>query len=151
MRRAAGILFVHQGRLLKRTDGRWGLPGGKAEHNESPAACARREFEEECGAVYPGKLVPWHREEGPSVDYRTLIAYPTEAFEPQLNDEHTEWRWCGRHELRPMLHPGIIPALRKLWPPMAKDAKPNGRRKHPLQPHEQTLRPIPVSVQAEDR
>lgn len=52
-------LFLHGKR---KSNGKWSLPGGKAEEGESAAACAHRELEEETG-IKDIKLTSWGRKD----------------------------------------------------------------------------------------
>lgn len=108
---AAGILFVHDGRvlLLKRAasaqdaPGTWGFPGGGIEPGETPEQAARREYGEECGdEPYAGALTPLYVS---SDGFQCFGA--TGYAEPQLNDEHTDWGWFGFDDLPSPLHPGM--------------------------------------------
>jgi 8-oxo-dGTP pyrophosphatase MutT (NUDIX family) len=98
--RAAGILFVtpdHRALLMHRTDGKgWAFPGGVIEEGESAAAAAIREAFEETGHRVGGAaLQPWIRTIRDGIDYTTFLVNVGEEFEPQLNDEHTDWTWAG--------------------------------------------------------
>ena len=57
------VLLAHFGGPFwaKRDVGAWAIPKGVVEPGEDPAACARREFEEELGAAPAGELVPLGR------------------------------------------------------------------------------------------
>lgn len=112
MPRAAGILFVHDGRvlLLKRSEtaqdapGTWAFPGGGIEAGETPEAAARRELQEECGYAYEGPLTPLYTSSDGFACYGAAVAHPTE---PKLNDEHTAARWAPFDNLPEPLHPGM--------------------------------------------
>lgn len=52
-------LFLHGKR---KDNSKWSLPGGKAEEDESAAACAHRELEEETG-IKGIKLTSWGRKD----------------------------------------------------------------------------------------
>lgn len=116
MPRAAGILFVHDGRvlLLKRSEsaqdapGTWAFPGGGIEPGETPEAAARRELQEECGYGYDGPLAPLYTSSDGFKCYGALC----EGFTPQLNDEHTAWQWSPFDDLPQPLHPGMQELLR---------------------------------------
>lgn len=108
---AAGILFVHDGKvlLLKRSQsaqdapGTWGFPGGGIEAGETPEVAARREYGEECGdEPYVGALTPLYTS---SDGFQCFGA--TGYAEPHLNDEHTDWGWFGFDDLPTPLHPGM--------------------------------------------
>ena len=57
------VLLAHFGgpQWQRRDRGAWAIPKGLVEHGEDPAACARREFEEELGVRAEGELVPLGR------------------------------------------------------------------------------------------
>ena len=57
---AGGVLLVHPGGAFwrNREAGAWSIPKGEIGEGEDPAACARREFEEELGTAPAGELVP---------------------------------------------------------------------------------------------
>ena len=54
------VLLVHPGGPYWRNkdDGAWSIPKGELDESEDPVAAARREFEEETGAVPQGELLP---------------------------------------------------------------------------------------------
>ncbi len=58
--RGIEVLLVHPGGPFwaKKDDGVWSIPKGLVEPGEDPIAVARREFEEETGALLQGDLVP---------------------------------------------------------------------------------------------
>lgn len=112
MPRAAGILFVHDGRvlLLKRAEsaqdapGTWAFPGGGIEAGETPEAAARRELQEECGYAYEGPLTPLYTSRD---GFKCFGAALDKPFTPSLNDEHTAARWAPFDNLPEPLHPGM--------------------------------------------
>jgi predicted NUDIX family NTP pyrophosphohydrolase len=57
------VLLAHFGGPMwrNRDAGAWALPKGLVEPGEDPAACARREFEEELGTRPEGELTPLGR------------------------------------------------------------------------------------------
>ena len=57
------VLLAHFGGPMwrHRDAGAWAIPKGLIEPGEDPAACARREFEEELGVRPEGELVPLGR------------------------------------------------------------------------------------------
>ena len=57
------VLLAHFGGPLwrNRDAGAWAIPKGLVEPGEDPAACARREFEEELGTRPEGELTPLGR------------------------------------------------------------------------------------------
>jgi predicted NUDIX family NTP pyrophosphohydrolase len=54
------VLLVHPGGPFwaKKDDGAWSIPKGEFGDGEDPLAAARREFEEELGAVVDGEFIP---------------------------------------------------------------------------------------------
>lgn len=61
--RGLEVLLGHFGGPMwkNRDAGAWAIPKGEPEPGEDPAACARREFEEETGVRPEGALVPLGR------------------------------------------------------------------------------------------
>lgn len=115
--RAAGILFVADGRvlLLKRSadakdaPSTWGLPGGHIEGDENPAAAAIRETREETGynvGARAGRRL-WTSDDG-FVAFGQVVAKP---FAVKLNSEHTEARWAPFDDLPKPLHPSLAKEL----------------------------------------
>jgi ADP-ribose pyrophosphatase YjhB (NUDIX family) len=92
---ADAAIFDDAGRILvmrRSDDGRWCLPGGWVNPNESPAQAAVRETQEETGLVVrPVKLVdvffrPPHETYGPHS--AVAIVYRCEAFSGALAGSH---------------------------------------------------------------
>jgi 8-oxo-dGTP pyrophosphatase MutT (NUDIX family) len=114
MIKAAGILFIADDKalLLKRsTEGdharEWALTGGKIEEGETPEQAARREFEEECGFTYNGKLLPISHTDDGNVEFTTFAAIVADQFKPTLNDEHTAYMWCPLDDYPNKTHPAV--------------------------------------------
>ena len=95
--------------LLKRSPranlgpGQWGLPAGKIEVGETPAAAAEREMIEEIGA---GHIIELTRYVGPIRDTYyggrfEIHLYQLRWFEGivVLNDEHTDYAWVNKEAL----------------------------------------------------
>ena len=108
--RAAGVALVANGKLLllRRTDAPpcWGLPGGKAEGDESTEDAARRECLEETGYMIPGALRFLADSNNGAVAYTTW-GRAVDQFEPVLNHEHDAAAWAPLDDLPAPLHPGV--------------------------------------------
>jgi len=115
--------------VMRRTRDRiWNVPAGQIEDGESFDDGAARELQEEAGLV--ATLTPLGRPQGYDVEerFRSLYAagaysvmiqsYAAEApigWEPTLNHEHDEYRWCAFDEALALLHwPEAKAALRAL-------------------------------------
>jgi hypothetical protein len=116
--RAAGILFIDDGRvlLLKRAadsdaGGTWGFPGGHVDEGESPEQAARREYGEECGMTYDGPLVPLYTTQD---GFQCFGALTGHNVAPDLNEEHDEYQWAAFDDLPTPLHPSTIEELSKM-------------------------------------
>ena len=102
------------------TYGYWHLVAGGIESGEEPAEAALRELEEETGLGGPPRFEPLALELG----YRrprggvwiTLHPFVVEAppgWEPTLNEEHVDYRWCSEREAEELLaYPEPREALR---------------------------------------
>lgn len=103
MMQAAGIVFrSRDGRVLvlKRTDGRWGIPGGKIELGETPVRAAIRETLEETGHIVTTALFPCFRNQNDDAVDFTAFETTVDEFIPTLADgEHTEWKWVFPPEI----------------------------------------------------
>ena len=105
--------------LLRKHSGRWDLPGGRLDPDESPKQCLLREIAEETGlAVKPGRLLHrWvrYRGNGPNVflvSHRCRLRDP--RSEPRLSAEHAESRWVDADALTPYgLSAGIEKSIRR--------------------------------------
>lgn len=119
MLKAAGILFMHEGRalILQRADGSgWGIPGGAIEDGETAQQAARRETIEEIGFdIGDVPLVEFSRRIKDGVDFTTFIHSLDGQAPVTLNDEHTGSAWvAAAHLAEYNLHPGMATVAAKL-------------------------------------
>jgi dihydroneopterin triphosphate diphosphatase len=81
--------------------GYWHLVSGGVESGEEPHEAALRELEEETGLVRPPGFEPLPLELGyrpPSGAWITVHPFAVAApagWEPVLNEEHVDYRWCS--------------------------------------------------------
>ena len=80
--------------------GYWNLVAGGVEEGEAPSAAARRELDEESGLAQPVRFEPlplelgYVRPDGSEVAMHGFVAEAPPGWEPILNEEHVEYRWC---------------------------------------------------------
>lgn len=82
--------------------GYWHLVAGGIESGEQPAEAALRELEEETGLIAPPRFEPlplalgYRRPQGGAwVTLHPFVVEAGPAWEPVLNEEHVEYRWCS--------------------------------------------------------
>ena len=81
--------------------GYWNLVAGGVEAGEAPNAAARRELDEESGLSQPIRFeslpleLGYVRPEGSKVAMHAFMAEAPLGWEPILNEEHVEYRWCS--------------------------------------------------------
>jgi 8-oxo-dGTP pyrophosphatase MutT (NUDIX family) len=135
-KRAAGILFVCQGRVLlvrraydETNPEVWSIPGGhvKLAHDGMPQDVwgnAKREVVEEMGGLPPGigRATRKHRALSKSGNVYTtyIVELPPGAMKwrPRLNPEHSAYRWCNRKQVKALkLHPNVARVLKNqdIW------------------------------------
>jgi hypothetical protein len=97
--RGAGFVFIttdDKVLLLKKTNGRWSLPGGRRNIRELPLDTATRETHEEIGMMPKGQIIMY------------IIAFSTDncksysfikridrSFIPKLSSEHIDYMWSS--------------------------------------------------------
>jgi len=84
--------------------GYWNLVAGGVEEGEKPSEAARRELDEESRLAQPIRFerlpleLGYTRPEGLRVTMHAFLAEAPPGWEPVLNDEHVEYRWCSAEE-----------------------------------------------------
>ena len=106
--------------------GHWALPGGHAEPGETADQCARRESVEEMGSheamdADGGRKVLSEVDTPNGMRFTTFLHRVFQKFEPDLNDEHTDWTWAKPGALPSPLHPQVAKQLDRI----AQDAGPS--------------------------
>jgi len=127
----AEFLVLHR---RPESGGYWHTAAGALEDGESPEEAALRELREELDLDGSGRFWPvCYRDSYPAANEppERQAQWPagTEAiaragfiveapptFEPTLNDEHDDYRWCNRDEAIALFHwPDVGEALEQLW------------------------------------
>ena len=97
------LLFLKRSPSSSMGPGQWGFPAGHIEEHESPMNCARREIDEEIGI---GHLLELRQVHAPVRDSFYGGHYEIHLFHfiwregtIVLNEEHTDFRWIGKHQL----------------------------------------------------
>jgi dATP pyrophosphohydrolase len=115
VRRGDEFLVLHRS---PRGGAYWHGVAGALEQGETPPEAARRELHEETGLdaspvdlgrefVYPTADEPRYRALFPDVDaivVHTFLVDVPAGWEPELNDEHDEYRWCSREQAVDLLY-----------------------------------------------
>ena len=101
--------------------GYWGLVAGGVEEGELPERAALRELTEETGLEQPAAFEPlpldlgYRRPEGMWVALHPFSVEAALRWEPVLNEEHVEYRWCSEAEALGLLaYPEPREALREV-------------------------------------
>jgi len=102
-KKSAGLLPIckETGRILVgfRDDGTWGVWGGGTKPDEKPKQTAIREFEEETKYWGPLQMRFLYVSRRPNKTYTNYAAIIPKEFDPELNSEHSGFRWCEYNEL----------------------------------------------------
>jgi dATP pyrophosphohydrolase len=117
------LIIVHRGdeflALLRspQRGGYWNPPAGGVEAGETAAEAARRELAEETGFVADveelGLELTYERPDGAVVRVDAFSAAAPLGWEPVLDEEHVDRRWCSEDEaLRLLAYPEPREALR---------------------------------------
>jgi len=100
--------------FLQRTDGKtqgmWGLAGGKTRFQESAFDGLKREVQEELGTT-PSfkKVIPLElfTSNDQKFFFNTYVIAVQEEFLPKLNHEHSSYAWCAFECWPKNLHAGL--------------------------------------------
>ena len=107
--------FLFLQRTQPKTQGTWGIAGGKAEPSDStPYDTLIREVEEEIGFLPQiEKTVPleWYASRDEVFYYHTYVLIVKSEFLPQLNNEHTGYCWVSYDNWPKPLHAGLKTTL----------------------------------------
>jgi dATP pyrophosphohydrolase len=109
--------------------GYWNPIAGGVEEGEAPTAAARRELAEESGLAEPLRFEPipielsYTRPEGLVVKLHSFLAEAPREWEPMLNEEHVDYRWCPAAEAEELVtYPEPRAALRWVAELLAHEA-----------------------------
>lgn len=90
--------------------GYWNLVAGGVERDESPLEAAYRELLEETGLDAPAAAISpvalelgYHRPEGEWITVHPFAVAAEAGWEPVLDDEHVDYRWCSEQEALELL------------------------------------------------
>ena len=92
----------------------WSLPGGGVNDGESPDSAARREVMEEIGfdlGDRPLGLIYVNEVHAPRFRFYTYAAAVDKEFDPTLNWESMDHKWCNLDDLPAPLHWGLSQLL----------------------------------------
>jgi dATP pyrophosphohydrolase len=123
VRRGDEFLVAHRAPV---GGGYWHTIAGGVETGEDWEAAALRELREETGleatelselGAFSYTPEAWENARGPRVDVRAFIVDVEPGWEPQLDHEHDEYRWCTREKAMDLLFwPEPAALLRSLDP-----------------------------------
>lgn len=120
-----GIIIRDDKVLLLRANGGkgrrdiWEAPGGRIDGEETMSQTLERELHEELtnitginiGGILHATRLPWIIDGTNSL---ALVFFRVEADfdgDPQISDEHMDWRWCTLDEARELANDITLPAI----------------------------------------
>lgn len=101
--------FLLLKRTQEKTQGQWGLVGGKKEeYDASTMDTLIREIKEELGLTLSiEKIIPLDFYNNKDFNYGTYIILVENEFVPLLNCEHSSYAWCKYKNWPNPLHQGL--------------------------------------------
>jgi len=110
------FLVAKRAETMDTHPGLWNFPSGKIESGEEPVEAALRELQEETGLV--GEVLRTadaFEQETEDGNFKVHPVLVLVSGEPELNREHTEYRWISRDEMKKTESvPGFLRNLEKL-------------------------------------
>ena len=120
-----GVIICDDRVLLLRANGGkgrrdiWEAPGGRIDDDETMAQTLERELHEELpniqdvriGGILHATRLPWIID---GTNGLTLVFFRVEADfvgDPEISDEHMEWKWCTLAEARQLANDITLPAI----------------------------------------
>lgn len=77
----------------------WGVWGGKLDNDEDIQKACKREFIEETNYLHDIKLIPAYVFKTEGFEYHNFIGIVEQEFEPTLDWETQNYKWCTFNEL----------------------------------------------------
>lgn len=110
--------------IVRDTEGRWEMPGGRMDANETVEQTLRRELGEELPNIKSVQIhdimgaYRIHKDIKPDVSLALIFYKVTAEFEggePELSDEHEEYRWATKEEAIEIAYDKYKDAIEKAY------------------------------------